>query len=64
MNNILLMSYGSPERTEDVEEYLAGIFNNRAVPEQALQENLEKYRMVNGVSPSNKIIKQISCFFS
>ncbi len=59
MNNILLMSYGSPERTEDVEEYLAGIFNNRAVPEQALQENLEKYRMVNGVSPSNKIIKQI-----
>ncbi len=59
MNNILLMSYGSQERVEDVEEYLSGIFNNRAVPEEVFKENLAKYRMVNGISPSNKIIKNI-----
>ncbi len=59
MNKVILLSYGSPERTEDVPEYLSGIFNGKPVPERVLEENIKKYEMVNGVSPSNKIIDNI-----
>ncbi|KPV47493.1 MULTISPECIES: ferrochelatase [Acidiplasma] len=59
MYKVILLSYGSPERIEDVPEYLSGIFNGKKVPENILNENIEKYRMVNGKSPSNEIIKNI-----
>lgn len=53
---VILMSYGSPTRMEDVRAYLEEIYEGREVPEYALRENLEKYAMVKGVSPSNAII--------
>jgi len=59
MYKVILLSYGSPERTEDVPEYLNGIFNGKKVPEDVLKENIKKYEMVNGKSPSNDIIKNI-----
>jgi len=53
---VLLMSYGSPTRMEDVRAYLEDIYEGEDVPEYAIRENMEKYAMVNGVSPSNAII--------
>ncbi|MGC8608808.1 MAG: ferrochelatase, partial [Thermoplasmata archaeon] len=57
---VLIMTYGSPERLEDVNEYLRGIFGNRPVPEKVLKENIAKYERFGGRSPSNDIIKKIS----
>ncbi len=59
MYKVILLSYGSPERTEDVPEYLSGIFNGKKVPDDIMEENIKKYEMVNGKSPSNDIIKNI-----
>ncbi len=59
MKKVILLSYGSPEKIEDVPEYLAGIFAGKPVPENVLNENIKKYKMVNGKSPSNEIIKNL-----
>ncbi len=59
MKKVILLSYGSPEKTEDVPEYLSGIFEGKPVPEKILNENIKKYEMVNGKSPSNQIIKNL-----
>ncbi len=56
---ILLMAYGSPSRVEDVPEYLSDIYEGKPVPEYAMDENLRKYRMVDGVSPSNATIDSL-----
>ncbi|WP_297218107.1 ferrochelatase [Thermoplasma sp.] len=56
---LLLLSYGSPERIEDVDEYLKNIFNGKQVPEAIREENLKKYEMFGGRSPSNRIIESI-----
>ncbi|QRF76312.1 ferrochelatase [Thermoplasmatales archaeon] len=56
---VLLMAYGSPISMEDVHPYLEGIYEGRPVPEYALKENTEKYRMVNAVSPSNAVINSV-----
>ncbi|MEM0155985.1 MAG: ferrochelatase [Thermoplasmataceae archaeon] len=53
---ILLMAYGSPTSMDDVYPYLQGIYHGRPVPEYAVHENTEKYRMVNAISPSNAIL--------
>lgn len=59
MKKVILLSYGSPERIEDVPAYLSGIFEGRPVPEKIMDENIKKYEMVNGHSPSNHIIKNL-----
>lgn len=59
MISVILMAYGSPTRMEDVLPYLEGIYEGKPVPEYALKENTEKYKMSNGVSPSNAIIDRI-----
>ncbi|WP_393971868.1 ferrochelatase [Oxyplasma meridianum] len=56
---VLLMAYGSPTSLDEVPEYLSGIYEGKPVPEYAMTENMEKYRMVNGVSPSNAIIDSL-----
>ncbi len=56
----LLMAYGSPTRTEDVMEYLAGIYEGKPVPQYAIDENTKKYRMFDGKSPSNLIVESIA----
>ena len=53
------MAYGSPTNLEEVPEYLKGIYEGREVPDYAMRENMEKYRMVNGISPSNAIIDSV-----
>ncbi len=59
MNFVILMAYGSPTRMEDVPSYLSGIYEGKPVPEYAMKENMEKYSMVGGVSPSNAIVDKI-----
>lgn len=54
------MAYGSPSRTEDVMEYLEGIYEGRTVPQYAIDENTRKYTMFGGKSPSNSIISSIA----
>jgi len=57
---LLLLSYGSPERIEDLDEYLRNIFNGKTVPESVREENFRKYEMFGGRSPSNRIIESIA----
>jgi len=59
MKKVILLSYGSPEKIGDVPEYLSGIFNGKPVTEKVLNENIKKYEMVNGKSPSTQIIKNL-----
>ena len=57
---VMLMAYGSPTSMNDVGDYLKGIYEGRPVPEHAVKENTEKYAMVNGISPSNRIIESVT----
>lgn len=56
---VLLMAYGSPTTMDDLRAYLQGIYEGKPVPDYALRENMEKYRMVNAISPSNAIIDSV-----
>jgi ferrochelatase len=52
---VILMAYGSPERLEDVPAYLADIRGGRPVRPEAVDELVERYRRIGGVSPLNRI---------
>lgn len=56
---VLLMAYGSPTKMGDLMTYLEGIYEGKPVPQYAIDENTRKYRMVDGVSPSNSIIDAV-----
>ena len=56
---VLLMGYGSPDRLSDIREYLSGIYEGRPVPDYAIAENLAKYSMFGGSSPSNRILGEL-----
>lgn len=56
---VILMGYGSPSTLSEVPEYLAGIYEGRPVPDQAMKENMAKYSMFGGKSPSNSILKSL-----
>ncbi|EQD64699.1 ferrochelatase, partial [mine drainage metagenome] len=56
---ILLASYGSPEKKEDLMEYLKDVFNGRDPPEFAIKETDRKYSTVGYISPSGAIIQNI-----
>lgn len=56
---VLLMGYGSPDKLSDVHKYLSGIYEGRPVPDYALEENLAKYSMFGGSSPSNRILGEL-----
>ena len=49
------MAYGSPERAQDVPAYLADIRGGRPVPQEAVDELVERYRRIGGASPLNRI---------
>ncbi|BAB60458.1 ferrochelatase [Thermoplasma volcanium GSS1] len=56
---VLLLSYGSPEKMSDIDEYLSKIFGGKPVPKGVAEENYRKYEMFGGLSPSNRIIQSI-----
>jgi protoporphyrin/coproporphyrin ferrochelatase len=49
------MAYGSPERLEDIPEYLADIREGRPVSPEAIEELTERYRRIGGRSPLDEV---------
>jgi len=49
------MAYGSPERPEDIPAYFSDIRGGRPVRQEAVDELVERYRRIGGVSPLNRI---------
>ena len=58
-NAIILASYGSPESSDDLLEYLREVFNGRDPPEFAVKDTQKKYAIVNYISPSGQIIRNL-----
>ena len=56
---IILASYGSPESKDDLPEYLREVFNGRDPPEFAVLDTQKKYTIVNYISPSGQIIRNL-----
>ncbi len=55
----VIMAYGSPESTLDIDEYLQDIFGKNPVPPEARADNIKKYTLFGGRSPSNKILDSL-----
>ncbi|HZN74394.1 MAG TPA: ferrochelatase [Micromonosporaceae bacterium] len=55
----LLVSFGGPERPEDVTSFLANVTRGRGVPPERLAEVAEHYRSFGGVSPINEQCRQL-----
>lgn len=54
---ILLMSYGTPERIEDIEPYYTHIRRGAPPPPELLEELIERYRSVGGPTALNRITR-------
>jgi ferrochelatase len=52
---VILMAYGSPERSEDIPAYFSDIRGGRPVRQEAVDELAERYRRIGGTSPLNRI---------
>ncbi|MFE3445639.1 ferrochelatase [Nocardia sp. NPDC059180] len=56
---LLLLSFGGPERPEDVMPFLENVTRGRGVPRERLAEVAEHYLHFGGVSPINELNRQI-----
>lgn len=54
---ILLVSFGGPERPEDVMPFLENVVHGKNVPQERLQEVAKHYELFDGVSPINAEIR-------
>jgi len=52
---ILAMAYGTPSRVEDIEPYYTHIRRGRPPEPEQLQELVDRYAMIGGLSPLNEI---------
>jgi ferrochelatase len=50
---LLLVSFGGPERPEDVLPFLRNVTRGRGIPDERLEEVAQHYRHFGGVSPIN-----------
>lgn len=55
---LLVMAYGTPESLDDVETYYTHIRHGRKPSEEALQDLIERYKAIGGISPLAKITKE------
>ncbi len=55
---LLVMSYGTPERLEDVEPYYTHIRRGNPPPHELLEELVERYQAVGGPTALNRITRQ------
>ncbi len=55
---VLVMSYGTPERLEDVEPYYTHIRRGNPPPPELLEELVERYRAVGGPTALNRITRE------
>ena len=51
---LLLVSFGGPERPEDVLPFLENVLRGRPVPPQRIEEVAQHYHLFGGVSPINE----------
>lgn len=51
---ILLLSFGGPERSEDVIPFLENVLRGKRVPKERMLEVAEHYHLFGGVSPINE----------
>src|SRR5271165_2543274 len=54
---VLLIAHGSPERVEDIPEFLQNISRGRPMPEAVVREVQHRYSLI-GSSPLTKITRQ------
>ena len=57
--SLLLVSFGGPEKREDVMPFLRNVLKGRNVPEARMEEVAQHYYMFNGVSPINEQNKRL-----
>jgi ferrochelatase len=50
---VLVVSFGGPEGMEDIRPFLANVLRGREIPEQRLQDVIQRYERFGGVSPLN-----------
>lgn len=55
---VLMMAYGSPESTDDLEAYLLDIRGGRATSPELVEEIKERYELIGGRSPLLDLTKQ------
>ncbi len=55
---VLLLGHGAPERLGDIPEFLLNVRGGRGLPEQAVQDIIERYAGIGGGSPLTKITMQ------
>jgi protoporphyrin/coproporphyrin ferrochelatase len=55
---VIVMAYGSPSRVEDIPAYFADIRDGRPVPQERVDELVERYRRIGGGSPLNEITER------
>ena len=54
---VVVMAYGSPDRPEDVPAYFADVRGGRPVPQERVDELVERYRRI-GFSPLNEVTER------
>ena len=54
---VLLIAHGSPERVEDIPEFLQNISRGRPMPEAVVREVQHRYSLI-GSSPLTRITRQ------
>lgn len=55
---LLMMAYGTPRSTEEIEPYYTHIRRGRKPPEELLQDLKDRYEAIGGLSPLAKITDQ------
>src|SRR5438270_4286924 len=56
---ILLVSFGGPEKNEDVLPFLENVLRGRNVPRQRMLEVAEHYYRFGGISPINRQMREL-----
>ena len=55
---LLVVSFGGPEKPDDVIPFLENVLRGKPVPRERLLEVAEHYQHFNGVSPINAQVKE------
>ncbi|NLG54358.1 MAG: ferrochelatase, partial [Rhodococcus sp.] len=56
---LLVLSFGGPERPDDVRPFLENVTRGRGVPAERLDEVVEHYLHFGGISPINQLNREI-----
>jgi protoporphyrin/coproporphyrin ferrochelatase len=55
---VILLAHGAPERLEDIPAFLLSLRNGRPLPRAAVEEIVERYRLIGGGSPLTKLTQR------